>query len=114
MDADHERYPGAISQNITVVYTSVMQTVLNVKTDAKLKKEAQKLAKELGLPLSAVVTRLLRDFVRDGEIAFSSAPRMTPALEELIGRFETDRAKGVGVSRTFDSVEDVLEYLDNQ
>jgi addiction module RelB/DinJ family antitoxin len=88
-----------------------MQTVLNVKTDAKLKQEAQKLAKELGLPLSAVVTRLLRDFVRDGEIAFSSAPRMTPALEELIGRFEADRAKGIGVSRTFDSPEESTAYL---
>ena len=89
-----------------------MQTVLNIKTDAALKKEAQVLAKELGLPLSTVVTRLLLDFVRNGEVMFSNAPRMSPALEALIGEFESDYAHGRGVSPAFATAKDALAYLD--
>lgn len=91
-----------------------MQTVLNVKTDAKLKKEAQLLAKELGLPLSTVVSRLLRDFVRDGELIFSSAPKMSPALETLIRGFERDHEGGRGLSPTFDSADAAIAYLDGK
>lgn len=47
-------------------------TILNIKTDKKLKAEAQKVAGELGVPLSTVLNAFLKQFVRDKEITFSA------------------------------------------
>jgi addiction module RelB/DinJ family antitoxin len=43
-----------------------------IKTDPEVKEEAQKTARELGLSLSSVVTRLLKEFVKTKAITFSS------------------------------------------
>jgi len=60
-------------------------TILNIKTDKKLKREAKDLATELGVPLSTVVNSFLKQFVRDKEITFSTERyRMTPYLEEMV------------------------------
>ena len=47
-------------------------TILNIKTDKKLKAEAQKIAGEIGVPLSTVINAFLKQFVRDKEITFSA------------------------------------------
>lgn len=101
-----------IDYYITFVYTTViMKTVLNSKVDADLKREAQKLAKELGVPLSLVVNGSLREFVRNREVVLSAAPRMSPWLEQIIGEFEEDRRKGKGLSPAFSSAAEALSYL---
>jgi antitoxin component of RelBE/YafQ-DinJ toxin-antitoxin module len=48
-----------------------MKTILNVKADKDTKIKAQRLAKELGLPLSVVINQYLKDFVQQGRITFS-------------------------------------------
>ena len=65
-----------------MVYTLVMATtVMNVKVEAELKQQAQALAKQLGLPLSAVVSGFLRSFVATGEITFRADPQLRPEVE---------------------------------
>ncbi len=67
------------------------QTILNIKTDKKLKANAQKVAGELGVPLSTVMNAFLKQFVRDKEITFSANEhRPTPYL---IGLIEEARAE---------------------
>lgn len=88
-----------------------MKTVLNVKTDPDLKKQAQQLADELGLPLSTVVNGYLREFTRNREITFSNAERMSPWLERIIGDFEAERKRRRGVSPAFGSSAQAMEYL---
>lgn len=88
-----------------------MKAVLNSKVDADLKREAQELAKELGVPLSLVVNGSLREFVRNREVVFSVAPRMSPWLEQVIGEFEEDRRKGKGLSPAFGSAAEAVSYL---
>ena len=61
-----------------------MKTQTNIKIEPKIKQGAQKYAKKLGLSLSAVVNATLSQFVRTGELEFSTAPRMTRSLELLI------------------------------
>ncbi|MBI4118716.1 MAG: type II toxin-antitoxin system RelB/DinJ family antitoxin, partial [Parcubacteria group bacterium] len=51
-----------------------MKTVINIKTDKDVKKNAQGVAEELGLSLSAVINAYLRQFVRNKEIHFTAAP----------------------------------------
>lgn len=46
-------------------------TTLTIKTPKKLRNEAKKTAKELGLPLGTVVNAMLRQFVLEKEITLS-------------------------------------------
>lgn len=88
-----------------------MKTVLNAKVDADLKRQAQKLAKQLGIPLSLVVNGSLREFVQSRAITVSDAPQPSPYLEKIIAEFEEDYAKGRNMSPKFDSVEEMMAYL---
>jgi len=45
-------------------------TMLNIKIDAKLKKEAQKFAKSVGLPLSVILNNYLRQLVIERRVVF--------------------------------------------
>lgn len=50
-----------------------MQTTVMFKTDKKLKEAAQKTAKRLGIPFSAVLNESMREFVQKKEITFRIA-----------------------------------------
>ncbi len=67
-----------------------MKAIINIKTDKEVKENAQKVAADLGLTLSAVVNASLKQFIRSKEVYFSAIPKMTPELEKLIGRVKTD------------------------
>jgi len=74
-------------------------TILNVKTDKKLKNEAKKVAEEIGVPLSTVVNAFLKQFVRDKELTLSASEyRPTPYLATLIeeARAEYEAGEVVG------------------
>ncbi|MBI2327537.1 hypothetical protein HYU92_04430 [Candidatus Curtissbacteria bacterium] len=91
-----------------------MQTVIHIKSDKEVKENAQKLARELGLSLSAVINASLRNFIRTREVYFSHTPRMTPELEKLLDRVEEDIKKGRNLSPRFKSVEESIEWLKAQ
>lgn len=86
--------------------------MINIKADKDVKENAQKLAKDLGLPLSIIVNAYLRDFIKQRAIYISAAPRMTPALERLLGGVESDLKKGKNLSPVFSTAEEMDEYLD--
>ena len=67
-----------------------MKTVINIKTDKEIKEKAQKLAHELGVPLSTLVNAYLRQFIRTREFSFSLAYSMSPELEKIIDEVEKD------------------------
>lgn len=88
-----------------------MKTVINIKTDWEVKKTAQELAKELGLSLSAIVNAYLKQFVRTKEVYFSSVPRMSAALENLLGDVEKDIKAGRDLSIAISSEKELKKYL---
>ena len=90
-----------------------MKTVLNVKTDREIKRKAQKVAKELGVPLSIVVNTYLKAFIRDKEVLISNAPRMTPKLEEIITEAEADYKAGRNISPPLSTPEEIEDYLNS-
>lgn len=97
---------------ITVVYTMVMNTVLNVKLDPELKKQAQEAAKAIGLPISTVVVAGLREFVRSRSITLSDEPRLKPAVEaELLKASRAARDGTADLSPTFDTAADAIRWL---
>ncbi|NCS98940.1 type II toxin-antitoxin system RelB/DinJ family antitoxin [Candidatus Parcubacteria bacterium] len=91
-----------------------MYTILNVKTDKKLKEEARRVASEIGVPLSTVVNSFLKQFVRDQEVTFSAKEyKMTPYLESLIEETEQDYKKGK-LEGPFDNADDFIKNLNKQ
>ena len=90
-----------------------MKTVINIKTDKEVKKNAQELAQKLGLSLSDVINASLRNFIRTREVYFSDIPRMTPEFEKLLGKVEEDIKKGRNLSPAFKNAGEMDKYLDS-
>ena len=87
-----------------------VKTVINIKADREVKKQAQHIARHLGVPLSSVVNSFLKQFIRTEEVTFSSAPKMTKELEAALAEIESDRKKGRNFSKLL-TVEDAIERL---
>lgn len=81
--------------------------ILTVRTDPKIKKAAQKAAKELGVPLSVVINASLRDFVREGRIELVPSQKLCGWIEEDRKEQSTDKGK------KFSSVSALLADLDS-
>ncbi len=90
-----------------------MNTVLNVKLDPTLKRQAQAAAKALGLPISTVVAAGLREFVRTRSITISDPPRLKPEVEAELLKISADAKKGINVSPEFTDLEEARKWLDD-
>jgi addiction module RelB/DinJ family antitoxin len=90
-----------------------MKSIINIKTDKEVKKNAQKIAKDIGLSLSDVINASLRNFIRTREVYFSTIPRITPEFERLIGKIDKDIKEKKNLSLSFSSSEGINDYLDN-
>ena len=90
-----------------------MKTVINLKTDWEVKKNAQELAKKMGLSLSAIINAYLRQFIRSRELYFSMTPTMTANLEKLLGQAETDIKTGHNLSPEISSPNELNKYLNS-
>ena len=92
------------------IYLWYMKTQVNLKIDSAVKKQAQKMAEELGLSLSSVVNATLKQFARTGELELSSAPKITPYLEDLVLEARKDFLEGK-TSGPFDGADDLVKHL---
>jgi addiction module RelB/DinJ family antitoxin len=88
-------------------------TVLNVKIDADLKAKAQAVAKDLGIPMSIVVTSNLREFVRNRTLVISDSPKLKPAVEKELMAISKEAKLGNNVSAKFDNLIDAFKWLDS-
>lgn len=86
-------------------------TMINIKTDKKVKEEAQKLAEELGFTLSSFVTASLKQFIRTRSVSFSASYQMTPYLEGVLDEVEKDLKTGKNLSPKFTNAKDMDAYL---
>ena len=91
-----------------------MKTVINVKTDKVTKERAQRLAKEIGLPLSTVVNAYLKQFLVEKEVRFAAPRRMSKKLERTLAKVEKDIKTGRNISPVFSSAEEIDAYLDGE
>lgn len=81
----------------------------NIKIDQQLKQESQALFESLGLSLSTAVNMFLRQSVREQAIPFRVGNPL-PNQETL--RAIEDARNGIGLSRGFSSVDELMEDLD--
>lgn len=86
-------------------------TVINIKTDKNLKKDAQRLAKNFGLPLSTVVNTYLREFVREKRIVFSEPPTLNAKTRKILDQAIRDIKTGRNLVGPFESAEEMNKCL---
>jgi DNA-damage-inducible protein J len=80
----------------------------NIKIDPELKEKSQALFESFGLTLSSAVNMFLRQAVREQAIPFRIG-NPTPNAETL--KAIQDARNGIGVSRGFSSVAELMEDL---
>lgn len=88
--------------------------VINIKTDTKTKSEAQKLAEEMGLTLTAVINRYLKHFVKTKSVTFNANDEepndfLLNAMQKSDSQLKNNEA-----SPAFDRTEDAIEWLHKQ
>lgn len=87
-----------------------MKTMLSVKTDAKLKKKAQQVARTLGLPLGTIVNRYLQKFVEEQSISFDRPEIPNAETARILRQAERDIKAGKNLLR-FTTTKEMDEYL---
>ena len=87
------------------------KTVLNVKIDANLKKDTQKLAKSIGLPVSTIVNRLLEQFIIDRSITFEEPLVPNAHTAKTIDQARADY-KSKKTAGPFKTADEMFDYLD--
>ena len=82
--------------------------------DKKLRDKAKKTAKEMGIPLTAAVNAMVKQFVRDGLIILETKcpfPSHTPNAETRRAIRDVQRRKNLGKPMTFGEFETYVRSL---
>jgi antitoxin component of RelBE/YafQ-DinJ toxin-antitoxin module len=87
-----------------------MDTTMLIKTNKVLKQRAQKLAKEMGLPLGTLVNNYLRNFIIDRQAVFN-APMPNKKTIRAIEEARRDIKLGKNLSGPFNTAEEAISYL---
>ena len=83
--------------------------VLNIKIDPKVKREAQKVARDLGFSLSSIINASLKELTRRKVVSYT-LHEPTPLLKEAIDEARKERAKG-NFYGPFDTQEKAIRFL---
>lgn len=87
--------------------------VINIRTEAKVKTQAQEIASRLGINLSSLINSFLKHLVKTKEVTFSLREEPSAYLKAVIKKARENRKLGKG-SPIFDNAEDSLEWLEKQ
>lgn len=85
--------------------------MINVKTDAKLKAKAQKVARDLGLPLGTIINRYLQMFVLEQKIVFERPEIPNAETARILRQAERDIKAGKNLSPVFTTGEEMDAWL---
>ena len=88
--------------------------VVTTKLDPQTKKDAMKIAEELGMPLSVVIKAFLKQFIRTKSVAFNARDEEpNDYLKSVMKQAEENWKKG-NHSPTFETGEDAVAWLEKQ
>jgi|SRR3989344_6393499 len=88
----------------------MQNTIINLKTEEKVKKEAQKVAKKKGVSLNTVLNNSLKRFIRTEEVPEEYDE--TPSQWMIDRLKESEEEEKTGKVTTFYSKKEEFEYLD--
>lgn len=83
---------------------------LNVRVDEDLKEQADCLFSELGMSMSTAINMFLRSAVRSS--GFPCDLHLEPIPNKETQKAIEDMENGIGISKTFNSINELMEDLD--
>ncbi len=90
-----------------------MKTLINIRADVEVKREAQIVARNLGIPLSTLVNAYLKQFCSEQKVSFSVPLRPNKKTTNLLRQASEDYSKGKNISPVFSKAYDMDTYLDS-
>ena len=84
--------------------------IVNVKVNSTVKRQAQKVAEEMGLSLSALVNGFLKHLIKTKTVTFTASEEPTPYLLRALKESREDIKAG-RVSPTFTNSTDAINWL---
>jgi len=85
--------------------------LLSIRTDSATKKEITEFADSVGLSVSAFVTVILKQAVKEGRVVLTPTLEPTPYLEGIMKEALADYKAGKNITRTTNKAE-LKSYLD--
>jgi len=89
------------------------KTLINIRADVDVKSKAQKVARDLGMPLSTVINGYLKQFIRTKEVHFSLEGQLKPSVKKRLDRLMKEAREGKNLSPAFSNVEGMDAYLNS-
>lgn len=89
------------------------KAIINIKADRSVKEDAQKVARLLGLSLSAVINAYLNQFIRTKEVHFYLDGELKSSVKKRLDRLQKDVMRGKNLSPAFGSAREMDAYLDS-
>ncbi len=90
------------------------QAVVTTKVDPEIKREAQKTAEELGMPLSVVIKAFLKQFIRTKSVNFSARDEEPNEYFRSVMRQAKENYKKGNHSPIFGSGDEAVAWLEKQ
>jgi DNA-damage-inducible protein J len=87
-------------------------TVINIKTDVKVKKEAQRIAADLGLSLSGAINGFLKQMIRNKTIIFTLNEIPSDYLLSSLKESRAERRRGD--FHSFKNNKEAIKFLDRR
>jgi antitoxin component of RelBE/YafQ-DinJ toxin-antitoxin module len=87
--------------------------MLNIKMDRKLKVEIQKVAKEIGLPVSALMNNAARKIIETRSVTFQAPLIPNAKTAKILDKALRDIKAGKNLSPVFTTAEEMDRYLDS-
>ncbi|MDO8657271.1 MAG: type II toxin-antitoxin system RelB/DinJ family antitoxin [Candidatus Levybacteria bacterium] len=87
--------------------------IVNLKVDLKTKKEAQRIAEEIGVPLSTLLKSYIKQLIRTKRVSFDVSEEPSEYLLKAIRESEEDLEKNEA-SPIFDDPKKAIDYLHKQ
>lgn len=92
---------------------SMNYAIVNLKVDPKTKKEAQRIAEEIGVPLSTLLKSYIKQLIRTKRVSFDLSEEPSEYLLEAMKEAEED-LKNNKASPVFDDPKKAITWLHKQ
>lgn len=94
----------------TLCFTNMNTAVINLRVEPKVKKDAQRIARKMGLSLSNVLDGLLRQFIEEKAITYQVPEILNEKSQKALDRSMEDVKAGRVTS--FKNPDEMFAYLD--
>ena len=87
--------------------------VINIRTNARVKSQAQKIAADLGMSLSGLINGFIKQLIRTKRVEFDLDENPSKYLIESLKQSEKEFKEGK-TSPAFDNVDDAISWLNHK